>query len=283
MLTRNLSSAKLLLALFSLTALAACRASAAEPQAESNAQLAVAIGTLESVKRTLEAADHDYGGHRAAAVHDCSAAEKQLREALNAVTSATGKGAQKRPKISEPQVLSNAQLAESIPVLRNIVKLLNSADHDYHGHREKAVKSTEKAIVQLEKALEHASGPRRGGGGTSGGVPGVGGGGASGGGPGVAGPGGTGAGGIALADRHVAKTTEERIKALRAKAPHHHRLHAVRKAESKAKHFVKHHHLAKKAKRAIKADKHAKRHSAAHHLKKVAKKHGVKKKGKKKK
>ena len=53
------------------------------PQNQSNMELAQAIHMLQSIKKTLEGADHDYGGHRAAAVRDIGQAEKQLREALH--------------------------------------------------------------------------------------------------------------------------------------------------------------------------------------------------------
>ncbi len=53
-----------------------------EPQAISNLQLADAIGILEQTRVLLQNADHDYGGHRAAAVRDLGGAIQQLKIAL---------------------------------------------------------------------------------------------------------------------------------------------------------------------------------------------------------
>ena len=53
-----------------------------EPQNISNLQLANAIGILTQTRTLLEKADHDYGGHRAAAVRDIGVAIQQLKTAL---------------------------------------------------------------------------------------------------------------------------------------------------------------------------------------------------------
>ena len=129
-----------------------------EPQKQSNQQLRQALHVLHSVKKTLEAADHDYGGHRAAAVHDVSAAAKQLRLVLNhGKRPGSGKPGRKPgqtgAKHPEPQVLSDQQLAQAIPKLHAANAVLRKANHDYGGHRAKAITDIHKAITQLEKAL----------------------------------------------------------------------------------------------------------------------------------
>lgn len=53
-----------------------------EPQNISNLQLADAIVILERTRAVLERADHDYGGHRVAAVRDLGGAIRQLKTAL---------------------------------------------------------------------------------------------------------------------------------------------------------------------------------------------------------
>src|SRR5690348_3810730 len=53
-----------------------------EPQQLSNAQLREAHQVLQATKVMLESADHDYGGHRVQAIKAVSAAEQQLRLAL---------------------------------------------------------------------------------------------------------------------------------------------------------------------------------------------------------
>lgn len=57
-----------------------------EPQLVSNRQLAQGLHVLQSVKKTLLAADHDYRGHRAGAVTDIGKAEKNLSEASTSST-----------------------------------------------------------------------------------------------------------------------------------------------------------------------------------------------------
>jgi hypothetical protein len=125
-------------------------------------QLVQSLHVLQSTKKTLEMADHDYGGHRAAAVHDIGKAERQLREALGhsphhkarAVGARTGGG--KVAGNREPQQLSNEQLAAAIPVLQNTVAALKNANHDFGGHREKAIEDLNTAVAQLKTALQYA-------------------------------------------------------------------------------------------------------------------------------
>ena len=52
--------------------------------------------------------------------------------------------------------ISDQQLAGSIPVLQQTITLLREANHDYGGHRAKAVTDLQKAIRQLEKALDYS-------------------------------------------------------------------------------------------------------------------------------
>ena len=116
-----------------------------------------ALHVLHSVKKTLQAADHDYGGHRAAAVRNVTAAAKQLRMVLNhgkrPGNGKTGKTGKTGNKHREPQMLSDQQLAQAIPTLRAATAVLRQANHDYGGHRAKAVTDIHKAVTQLEKAL----------------------------------------------------------------------------------------------------------------------------------
>jgi hypothetical protein len=124
-----------------------------EPQAESNAQLTQALQTIHSTRLVLEAADHDYGGHRASAVKALGGAQHQLRLALG--IKAGAKGAKAPKGNTEPQALSDSQLAQAIPVLKQTVTTMNNANHDYHGHRADAVRDVQEAITQLEKALKY--------------------------------------------------------------------------------------------------------------------------------
>jgi hypothetical protein len=155
------------LALMSLPASAQAslrRAQKREPQRISNAQLREALHVLQVTKKTLEGADHDYGGHRVEAIKAIGAAQHQLRLALQTQTKPgkpggknggkpghPGKGGGKEP---EPQNISNMQLADAIPILQQTRRLLEKADHDYGGHRAAAVRDLGGAIQQLKIALE---------------------------------------------------------------------------------------------------------------------------------
>jgi hypothetical protein len=130
-----------------------------EPQSLSDVQLAESIHSLRVARLTLEKADHDYGGHRADAVKDISAAIKQLKLALEFVHKGKviPKGEKKKDKgNNEPQAVSDAQLAATIPVLEQNAVLLKMANHDYGGHRAQAVTDLEAAVRQLKKALKYS-------------------------------------------------------------------------------------------------------------------------------
>ena len=124
-----------------------------EPQAVSNLQLHEVHHLLQSIKITLEKADHDYGGHRAAAVHSIGEAEHQIKLALPHHKGKGGKTGGKVKSSDELQSLSDAQLLASIAPLKGSIGILQQADHDYGGHREHAIRDIRTAIVDLEKAL----------------------------------------------------------------------------------------------------------------------------------
>jgi hypothetical protein len=130
-----------------------------EPQTLSDMQLAEAIQTLRVARVTLEAADHDYGGHRADAVKDISGAIHQLRKALDHVHKgkAVPKGEKKKvPAGKEPQAISDAQLAMTIPTLVQVANLLKMSNNDYGGHRAQAVTDLEAAVMQIQTALKYS-------------------------------------------------------------------------------------------------------------------------------
>ncbi len=127
-----------------------------EPQAISNAQLRQALNVLQSIKLTLEGADHDYGGHRVKAIADIGKAQKQLNLALK--NAPKGKGKSKGKPMPEPQAISDAQLAESIGFLKQTAELLKMANHDYGGHRAAALADLNQAVHQLHLALKFRKG-----------------------------------------------------------------------------------------------------------------------------
>jgi hypothetical protein len=130
-----------------------------------------ALHILNSVEHTLKHADHDYGGHRVNAMHAISAAEKQLRlihhhhhahhktQPKVGKTGNKGNGPKGEP---EPQALSDAQLAKSIPALQAAAHFISQANHDFGGHRAKAIKDIHHAIGQLQTALKYSAAHNQG-------------------------------------------------------------------------------------------------------------------------
>ena len=156
-----------------------------QQQQQSNQDLVQALEQLHSAEKTLRGDDHDYGGHRVAAMHDIHEAEHELREALKdshhgqsqgggksagtsggKQTGASGtksggnssKYATTSRSKSEPlsQQASNQQLGNTVTALKQVVSTLHQAKHDYGGHREQAVRHIERAIHQLEEGLHYA-------------------------------------------------------------------------------------------------------------------------------
>jgi hypothetical protein len=132
-----------------------------EPQKISNQQLREGYRVLQVTKKMLEGADHDYGGHRVAAIKAISAAEHQLKLALHSQHKKGGKAAPKAVnpdkgnKRPEPQGISNLQLADAIVILQKTEAFLKQANHDYGGHRAQAVKDLGVAVKQLKVALKY--------------------------------------------------------------------------------------------------------------------------------
>ncbi len=156
-LTSSLFLAGMTLACLPVSADAAPRQVAKrEPQSVSNAQLREALRVLQATKKTLEGANHDYGGHRVEAIKAIGAAQHQLKLALGspAKSKKPGGKAAKPGKGGEPQNISNMQLADAIPILQKTKTLLEKANHDYHGHRAAAVRDLGAAIQQLKLALK---------------------------------------------------------------------------------------------------------------------------------
>jgi hypothetical protein len=73
------------LAASAMLTIAACSIAAAQivrTEAANHPRIAAAIRELEEAIRYLEAAPHDFGGHKVAAIRDSRAAVTQLRAAL---------------------------------------------------------------------------------------------------------------------------------------------------------------------------------------------------------
>ncbi len=100
-----------------------------------------AVKQLHEIKVLLESADHDYKGHRVAAIRDINAAIRDL----GGHGKGTGGGGNR-----EPQKLSDDQLKTAVADLAAIEKKLAASTHPQAATAAAAVAS---AIKELEAAL----------------------------------------------------------------------------------------------------------------------------------
>jgi hypothetical protein len=119
---------------------AGARAAASNP-------FAAQIKELHGIKILLERADHDYQGHRAAAVKDITSAIHALRAGAPRRPHA-GKASPKGKQ--EPQKLSDAQLKAAIDLLGTITTQLSGSQDP---RAAKAVTAIQKAEKELQIAL----------------------------------------------------------------------------------------------------------------------------------
>jgi hypothetical protein len=123
-------------------------ASAAPPNGNKQSPYAPQIQELHAVKVLLETANHDYKGHRAAAV-------KALHTAIHALAEGHHEHHKhhlaKAKGNNEPQALSDAQLQNAAKKLAAVEGLLVGNNDP---RTAKAVAAIQGAIKHLEKALE---------------------------------------------------------------------------------------------------------------------------------
>jgi hypothetical protein len=112
-----------------------------------------AVHEMEEAKAELEAAPKVFGAHKMKAIEALDAATGELKAALNAVgepykgfkAKEARKGGGRHPRITS-----------AIHELRETETYLKNADHDFKGHKAKAMKLIASAIAELEAALEFA-------------------------------------------------------------------------------------------------------------------------------
>jgi hypothetical protein len=132
--------------------------------------LARAAHVLKRAIEVLEKAEHDFGGHREAALQACRQAEKQLWDAHDferqhenggkkvtapavqppVTTSVPSKEGQKEERGEHPR------LARAVEEIDKAIAYLQNAPHDFGGHRVDAIKDCETAKTQLQEALAYA-------------------------------------------------------------------------------------------------------------------------------
>jgi hypothetical protein len=121
-----------------------------------------AIRALEAAKADIEAAPHDFCGHRDAILSESNLALNQLGLAIICD--------KRRDRSDEPpakkqgttdMLLSTGLVTEKHPLIHQAISALqsarrdlNSAVHDYCGHRVEALEAVNRALTQLKLALE---------------------------------------------------------------------------------------------------------------------------------
>src|SRR5262249_54444336 len=111
-------------------------------------QLHAAIRELQLIHAELEAANHDYGGHKGEAMKWVSTAIQDLKKTIRFEKLPPGERGAAIPKAKagapfqpEPQAISNAHLAHAIFELQVTKRFLEVADHDFNGFRPATLKS----------------------------------------------------------------------------------------------------------------------------------------------
>lgn len=128
-----------------------------------------AINALQSAKGDLENAAHDYCGHRVEALEATNNAIRQLHLALESDRASIEPPPSQQalaffekvtftPEPSSTEAASgferHPKIHQAIDALERAKTDLQNASHDYHGHREDAVESINRALDQLGKAIE---------------------------------------------------------------------------------------------------------------------------------
>ena len=131
--------------------------------AERHPEINKAINALERAKVALQDAAHDFCGHRAEALEATDNALRQLRLALESDRAGLNS------KDVAPSALTFEKAAYTVPAsagserhpeIREAIRALErakidlqNAAHDYHGHRQEALDSVDRALNQLQLAL----------------------------------------------------------------------------------------------------------------------------------
>jgi hypothetical protein len=134
--------------------------SASAARLETHPMIRRAIGALEAAKGDLQAANHDFCGHREDALESVNNALTQLRAALASDRSQIIP----REDPSQKAMFVNAsfdsgdpekhpKIKQAIRALENARSELQNAAHDFKGHRAEALEATNTAISRLQQAI----------------------------------------------------------------------------------------------------------------------------------
>ena len=156
--------AALISCLMLVCALAATATTARAAERERHPEILKAISALERARGELQDAAHDFCGHKAEAVEATDNAIRQLRLALESDRAGLGSqgswssgfsfenAAYTIPGSAGPRE-RHPEIREAIRALERAKNDLQHAAHDFHGHRDEALESVNRALNQLQAAL----------------------------------------------------------------------------------------------------------------------------------
>ena len=125
-----------------------------EGDKEHHPEMRKAFHHLQQVKHELEAAKHNYGGHREKALTD---AQKAMDEVLAALEGEGWKGPHHlAPGDDEPapgEYKHHGEMHRALHHLQQAKRELEHSSRHYHGHRAEAVKHVERAIKHVKEGL----------------------------------------------------------------------------------------------------------------------------------
>jgi hypothetical protein len=119
-----------------------------------------AIRALEAAKTYMESAQHDFCGHRVAALAESNLALNELGLAVicdKRKDKSADSAANQTPQLLNTSAGSITEhhplIREAIDALQVARRDLNSASHHYCGHRIEALEAVNRALTQLRLAL----------------------------------------------------------------------------------------------------------------------------------
>jgi hypothetical protein len=112
-----------------------------------------AIHELQEARAELLAAKHTFGGHRKRAIHDINAAIKQLHLCLKVVGDPYGRF--EPPAGIYEKYKNHRHLRHSLHELREARAYLRKAPPIFKGHKAKAIKDIDAAVVQIRLCIKH--------------------------------------------------------------------------------------------------------------------------------
>lgn len=119
--------------------------SSTSPRATERREVHAAIHTLERAKMALERANHDFGGHRTAALRSVDGALHELHLAA---------GQEVRAQTPREERLEDREIHRAIVDLERARRDMETAKHDFGGRRAETLRAVDESLRELRLAAE---------------------------------------------------------------------------------------------------------------------------------